>query len=185
MTLNLSIPGQMTETELNRLMALASRVPPGGIIVEVGCLYGLSSWHISKACQPGVTLFCVDPWERAKWIIDLVEKPQNAPPFSKQAFAHFTRDCGNIVMIQGYSPQIARGWKLGIDLYVEDAIHANPVLGQNIAFWTSRIKPGGIAAGHDHCADWPDVMSEADALAKRWFSKVECFDTLWSVARPA
>jgi hypothetical protein len=42
MTLNLSIPGQMTETELNRLIALASRVPPGGIIVEVGCLYGLS-----------------------------------------------------------------------------------------------------------------------------------------------
>jgi hypothetical protein len=49
MTLNLSIPGQMTETELHRLMELASRVRPGGIIVEVGCLYRLSSWHISKA----------------------------------------------------------------------------------------------------------------------------------------
>jgi hypothetical protein len=68
---------------------------------------------------------------------------------------------------------------------MEDAVHTNPVLGQNIAFWTNRIKPGGIAAGHDHCADWPDVMSEADALAKRWSSKVECFDTLWSVERPA
>jgi len=114
--LNLSIPGQMTETELHRLMELARRVPPGGIIVEVGCLYGFSSWHISKACQPGVTLFCVDPWERAKWIVDLVEKLQDAPPFSKQAFAHFTRDCDDILIIQGYSPQIARGWKLGIDL---------------------------------------------------------------------
>lgn len=49
MNLNLSIPGQMTETELHRLMELASRVRPGGIIVEVGCLYRLSSWHISKA----------------------------------------------------------------------------------------------------------------------------------------
>ncbi len=88
-------------------------------------------------------------------------------------------------MVQGYSPQIARGWKLGIDLYVEDAIHANPVLGQNIAFWTSRIKPGGIAAGHDYCQDWPDVMTEADAVARRWSSKVEVFDTLWSVERPA
>jgi len=36
---------------------------------------------------------------------------------------------------------------------MEGAMHANPVLGQNIAFWTNRIKPGGIAAGHDHCAD--------------------------------
>ena len=41
MTLNLSIPGQMTETELHRLMELASRVRPGGIIVEVGCFYEL------------------------------------------------------------------------------------------------------------------------------------------------
>ncbi|MCA3415978.1 MAG: hypothetical protein INF84_15390 [Roseomonas sp.] len=68
---------------------------------------------------------------------------------------------------------------------MEDAIHANPVLGQNVAFWSARIKPGGTAAGHDYCADWPDVKSEAEALAKRWSSRVEVFDTLWSVERPA
>jgi hypothetical protein len=38
LALNLFIPGQMTKTELHRLMELASRVPPGGIMVEVGCL---------------------------------------------------------------------------------------------------------------------------------------------------
>jgi len=27
-------------------------------------------------------------------------------------------------MVPGYSPDIARGWKLPIDLYVEDAVHA-------------------------------------------------------------
>ncbi len=68
---------------------------------------------------------------------------------------------------------------------MEDAIHANPVLGENIAFWTNRIKPGGIAAGHDYCQDWPDVMKEAHALARGWASQVEIFDTLWSVERPA
>ena len=96
----------MTETELHRLMELARRVPPGGIIVEVGCLYGFSSWHISKACQPGVTLFCVDPWERAKWIVDLVEKLQDAPPFSKQAFAHFTRDCDDIRLFRAIARKL-------------------------------------------------------------------------------
>ncbi|MBM3589167.1 MAG: hypothetical protein FJX33_15510 [Alphaproteobacteria bacterium] len=87
-------------------------------------------------------------------------------------------------MIQGYSPQIARGRKFGIDLYVEDAMHGNPVLGQNMAFWSSRIKPGGVASGHDYCAEWPDVISEANALAERWSSKVKCADTFWSVERP-
>ena len=185
MSLNLAIPGQMTAAELQRLMILASQVPPGGVIVEVGALYGLSSWHMSKACQPGVTLFCVDPWARAKWIIDLVEGPQKAPPFSREAFQHFTRDCDNIVMIQGYSPDIARGWKLPIDLYVEDAIHANPLLGRNMSFWSSKIRPGGCAAGHDYSNDWPDVMTEAQSLAKRWGSQVAVMDTLWSVQRPA
>jgi hypothetical protein len=127
----------------------------------------------------------VAPWERARWIIDYVEKPQNAPPFFKKAFGHFTRDCGNIVMVRGYSPQIARGRKLGIDLYVDDAMHANPALGQNVAFWSARIKRGGTAAGHDYCTDWTDVISEADALAKRWASRLEVFDTLWSVERRA
>jgi hypothetical protein len=83
-------------------------VPPGGVIVEVGALYGLSSWHMSKACQPGVTLFCVDPWARAKWIIDLVEGPQKAPPFSREAFQHFTRDWDNIVMTEAQS--LAKRW---------------------------------------------------------------------------
>ena len=184
MALNLTIPGQMTEAELHGLMELARRVPPGGVIVEVGSLYGLSSWHISKACHPGVTVFCIDPWERANWIINLVEKPQNAPPFSRAAFEQFTRDCGNIVMIQGYSPKVARGWSLPVDLYVEDAVHRNPVLGQNISFWSDRIKPGGTVAGHDYCAAWPDVATEADALAARWSSRVELVDTLWSVRRP-
>ncbi|MCA3358958.1 MAG: hypothetical protein ING02_13265 [Roseomonas sp.] len=63
MTLNLLIPAQVTETGLYRLMDLARRVPADGNIVEVGSLYGLSSWRISKPCQAGVTLFHMDPWE--------------------------------------------------------------------------------------------------------------------------
>ena len=97
-------------------MELARRVPPGGIIVEAGSLYGLASWHISKACHPGVTVFCIAPWERANW--------------------------------------------------------------------SDRIKPGGTVAGHDYCAAWPEVATEADALAARWSSRVELVDTLWSVRRP-
>jgi len=185
MPLNLSIPGQMSKIELTRLMDLASEVPPGGIIVEVGSLYGLSSWHISKACKPDVTLFCIDPWERAQWIVDLVEKPQSAPPFSQKAFSHFTADCENIVMIKGFSPAVARGWRLNIDLYVEDAMHNNPVLHRNIFFWSAKIKKGGTAAGHDYCDEWPDVISEVDTLASTWGSQVNLAESLWSVKRSA
>ncbi len=68
---------------------------------------------------------------------------------------------------------------------MEDAIPANPGLGQNIVFWASQIEAGGTAAGHDYCQDRPDVVTEANALALRWSSKVVVFDTFWTVKRPA
>lgn len=64
--LNRAIPGQMTDGELRRLIDLARAVPPGGVIVEVGSLYGLSAWHMAKHCSPGTRVFCIDPWKPAK-----------------------------------------------------------------------------------------------------------------------
>jgi len=173
----------MTDAELIRLMELASAVPPNGIIVEVGCLYGLSSWHIAKACKPGVILFCIDPWKRERWIVNLVEKPQNGPHFSRRSFEQYTADCNNIVMIQGYSPRIASGWNLPVDLYVEDAVHTNPVLSSNISFWSKRVKPGGVICGHDYVSQWPHVIAEADRLASYYRTTLEVVDTLWSVVK--
>lgn len=181
--LNRSIPGQMSDAELHRVIALAQSVPPGGIIVEVGSLYGLSSWHLARHSAPGVTVFCVDPWERAPWIIDLVEKPQNAPPFCREAFEAYTADCTNIVMIQGYSPQIARGWHLPIDLYFEDAMHHNPVLRTNLDFWSARVKAGGIIAGHDYAPQFPEVISETHALSARYGGALTTVESVWSLAK--
>jgi hypothetical protein len=182
--LNRDIPGQMSDAELERLIELARSVPQNGIIVEVGSLYGLSSWHLSKYCAQGVTVFCIDPWQREKWIVDLVEIPQNAPPFGAEAFSHFTSDCDNIVMVPGYSPDIARGWKLPIDLYVEDAVHANPILRDNLRFWTERVRPCGIVSGHDYTSIWPDVVNEVNSLAAELNSSVSLVDTFWSFRKP-
>lgn len=183
--LNRSIPGELRDAELARIMELAAAVPKGGVVVEIGSLYGLSSWHLAKACAPGVTVFCVDPWQREQWVIDIVEKPLNAPPFCRAAFESYTADCDNIVMIEGYSPQIARGWNLPVDLYFEDAVHTNPTLATNLAFWSERVKPGGVIAGHDYAKYWPEVMEEVDGLAKRVGSKLTVVDTVWSLRKPS
>lgn len=181
--INRQIPGQMTDRELERLMLLASQVPPGGVIVEIGCLYGLSTWHISKAARPGVTIFCLDPWQRTPWIVRLVEKPQNAPPFGRQAFERFTRDCNNIVMIQGFSPEVAKGWNLPVDMCFEDAVHENPILCENLSFWAGKLKAGSTMCGHDYSTQWPDVVSAADRLANSFCSQLTVVDTLWSVTK--
>ncbi|MGK7864681.1 class I SAM-dependent methyltransferase [Falsiroseomonas sp. E2-1-a4] len=180
-----TIPGQMTDAELGRLITLARAVPPNGVIVEVGSLYGLSSWHLAQHCAPSVTVYCIDPWERTGWIVRLVEKPFAAPEFGPDAFRAFTADCPNILMMQGYSPQIAQDWSRPVDLYVEDAVHTNPLLSRNIKFWSDHVRPGGVVAGHDYSQQWPDVMTEAEALAKRYGMPLDVSETLWSVQKPS
>ena len=86
------------------------------MIVEVGSLYGLCSWHLAKHCAPSVTLFCIDPWERRPWIIEQVEEPQKAPPFSRAAFEEYTADCDNIVGL--YRATARRSQEVGICLLI-------------------------------------------------------------------
>jgi hypothetical protein len=183
--INTDIPGQMTRKELSAVSYLASTVPDRGIIVESGSLFGLSSWHWSNNSTPGCQVFCIDPWERVKWIVDLVEKPQGTRPFSRAAFEEYTADCKNIIAIQGYSPSVLRNWNLPIDIYFDDAMHQNPVLRENLQFWSKFIVPGGYVCGHDYCQEWPDVIHEANLIAQRWNTKVHVVETVWWVQRPA
>lgn len=183
--LNTDIPGQMTRNELSAISYLASTVPDRGIIVEAGSLFGLSSWHWSNNSTPTCSVFCIDPWERVKWIVDLVEKPQGTKHFSRAAFEDYTVECKNIIAIQGYSPSILRNWKLPINIYFDDAIHQNPALRQNLQFWSNFIVPGGYVCGHDYSEEWPDVVHEANLIAQSWNAKVHVVETVWWVQRPA
>ena len=53
-------------------------------------------------------------------------------------------------------------------MYLEDATHHNPVLYENIKFWSNHIKPGGFIIGHDYqnldTGSYPDVISEFNKL---------------------
>ena len=91
-----NIPGQIGWEALIAMARLAKRVPPNGVVVETGSLFGRSSFVWAKNVHPSVTVHCIDPWIREKWIIDIVEKPQKPEmPFSLDAFRHYTRDCPN------------------------------------------------------------------------------------------
>lgn len=174
------IPGQMTQAEQAELARACSRVVSGGCAVEVGSLYGLSSHIIASSIPGDAILYCIDPWKREPWIIELVEtKIQDCPPFSKDAFHQFTANCLNIVALQGYSPKDFLDWNLQIDLIFEDSIHENPILNQNLTHWKRHVRPGGTICGHDYCSLWPDVMFEADKLAREFNTALNVTDSFW------
>ena len=183
--LDLQIPGQMTEGELRGIEWLAKKVPSGGTVVEIGSLYGRSSYTWSSSTDPSVTVYCVDPWIREPWIVELVEKRiPNCPKFSFEAFQNYTRSAKNIVPVRGYSPDDLVNWTTPVDLFFDDAMHTNPVFRKNLRFWLSKMRAGGIMCGHDYCRQWPDVIHEVDQLAKELNVEVKTRQWLWWIVLP-
>ena len=180
--LNLAIPGQMSEKELERLSALAREVPPNGCIVEIGALFGLSSWTLAKNAHASVTVYSIDPWVREWWMSSVEE--QGGQILSFEAFKRNVSDAQNIIPLRGYSPKDFVGWQRPIDMIFEDSVHTNPVLHQNLSFWVPRVREGGIICGHDYSAEFPDVRSEVDALAAKLGTTRTVFETLWSMRAP-
>ena len=183
--INLKIPGQMSELELRALEQISKSVPDGGIIVEAGSLFGLSSYTWSTSVNSTAQIYCIDPWVREQWIVDLVEtKTPSCPVFSFEAFCHYTAGLKNITPIKGYSPEIVKDWSSPIDIYFDDAIHHNPILRVNLRFWLEKIKPGGIICGHDYSAEWPDVIKEATLIARELGVEIRVVGTVWAIRIP-
>ena len=182
---DLGIPGQLTERECQAMASLAQSLPSRAIIVEAGALYGRSSYIWSKNGPQDGRVVSIDPFFRAEWIVEWVEKLQNVPfPFSKEAFLHYTRDCKTIEAVQGYSPQDMMHWNDPIDIYFDDAVHEDPGFSANVDFWTKLIKPGGYFCGHDFRDGCADIIRRGLEISTLWNSTMHVVDTFFWVQRP-
>lgn len=177
MPYNLAIPGQVSEHQLKAIELVASLVPAGGKMVEVGSLFGSSSWAWAKSVDPSVAVFCIDPWEGNEGIRSM--EARLGIVYGLEQFQKHTADCPNIHPLQGYSPVDFKDWADPIDLYYEDAVHTNPILTQNLDFWSQRLTRAGIICGDDYRPRFPDVMNGADALARRFGREIIRVDFFW------
>jgi Methyltransferase domain len=183
--IDLSIPGQMSESELRGIENLARKAPKEGCVVEVGSLYGLSSFRWATSVDPSVTVHCIDPWVREPWIVALVESRfPRCPEFGLEAFRTFTASCRNIVPHQGCSPQDFKNWDRPVDIFFDDAVHHNPFIRESLRFWLTKMRPGGIMCGHDYCKQWPDVIAEVNKLASELGVFVNTRQWLWWIELP-
>ncbi len=182
MRINTCIPGQMTEEELGCIARLAATVQENGRIMELGSLFGLSSWTWAQNASMSVTVYCVDPWQRAPWI-EVMEHKFNVV-YGLETFQRHTADCPNIVALPGYSPMDMADWNLPIDVYFDDSVHTNPTFRQNLRFWLRHVKPGGILCGHDYGPAFPDIVAEVQELAEELGAALEVVGSLWVMHLP-
>jgi predicted O-methyltransferase YrrM len=185
MPVNLDIPRTMTVDGLRYLERLARQVPENGVIVEIGPLYGSSTWTLAQSAHPSVTVYSIDTWERVPWIIKNVEEKLGAPEFSVEAFKSFVADCPQVVPIQGYSPDVASDWDKPIDLYFDDSAHGNPAFINNLSFFKRFVKPEGIMCGDDYALGSPDIVREVDELGRQCGMRPEVAGRVWALRLPA
>lgn len=164
---NVDIPGWMTEPELQDIERLAAQVPANGLIVEVGCLYGRSTYAWAKSCDPSVKVIVIDPFYGEG---------------QREKFDANTAGIENIEVIHGIAPRNMIYPGHMIDLIFIDATHFNPSDMNIIEYFLPFIKPGGILSGHDYYETFPDVITNVRILEERFNAPVMCTPgtTIWS-----
>jgi len=186
-----NIPGYLSRSDiivLNALLEPYANVDTIGI--EVGSLHGKSSYTIAKTINPGI-LYCIDPWDNFESydtayekIIEFTNFPKKGTKNSLEFFLDNVQECKNILAIQGHSPQSVLQWNKPIDFIFLDGLHQNPNDRENIDFWITKIKKGGLFIGHDYYTNgsYLDIKENIKYLEHRLNKRARTFkrSSIWS-----
>ena len=159
------IPGWMNPKDLIVIAELAAAVPPDGLIVEVGSWMGQSTQ--AWAANTSATVIAIDLW---KWMPKEYKGPFGDTVDLKgdplKQFLAFTAHLPNVVPIQRNSS--GGDWPHPpADIVFIDAMHQAPWVAEDVAYWETKVKPGGIICGDDYANMFPAVKEEAAACAER------------------
>lgn len=182
MPYRLDIPGQVSVYQLMAIEAVATLVPANGCVVEVGSLFGRSSWAWAASVDPSVEVHCFDPWERNAGVRAM--EVRYGVRYGLEQFLAYTADQPNIRAHKGYSPNDFGDWERPVDLYYEDAVHTDPILARNLDFWAGKLRPGGIVCGDDFRPRFPDVRAGAQRLADRMQRELVQVENFWCLLPP-
>lgn len=181
--MNVNIPGWMAPEDLEIIAELARGVPAGGTIVEVGSWMGQSTqaWSLNTQAR----IFAIDLWA---WMPKTYEGPgAGAVDLKGDAYTQFlgfTRHLTNVTPLRRESS--GGEWDHGlVDLVFIDAMHQNPWVAQDIAYWETKVKPDGILCGDDYSDYFPAVVEESRKLASRLGVPLETPGwKMWIVRKP-
>jgi hypothetical protein len=189
----------MPEEELKIIERAAGTIPRHGKMVEVGPFLGRSSWCWSKSVDPTVKVFCLDIWNPSAHpyhppavigAADTVNPDFGVADSLDQVvgtlanFQHFTRDCHNIVPLQGASPDDFQDWRVPVDLVFLDGVHHNPIFWADLNFWFWKLKPGGLCCGDDFARTHPDTVWSVQDFCKNHNLTFLVQGRLWFIPRP-
>lgn len=109
----------------------------GGVYAEIIC-----------SNNPGVNLTCVDAWAVYPGYRDHINQERLSHHYgeAKNRLSKYS-----VTMLQKYSMDAVKDFTDGsLDFVYIDANHEWPYVTQDIYYWSSKVRPGGIVSGHDY-----------------------------------
>lgn len=148
------IPTWMELIEQEMLFKLAQEVPPGGTIVEVGCLYGGSTAMLGHGC-PDATIHIFDEFS---WSPDPNMKAGRETLMCNLEKAGVPSE---IILTVGDSRQTGKFWSAPIDLLWVDGGHSLEFIESDLANFGPHAK---VIACHDFDNPaWPTIRQAVKA----------------------
>ena len=147
-----NIPSWTSDEERALLSKLAAEVPDGGMIVEIGCLYGGSTYVLAKD-NPKVEVISIDNFS---WT------PEGYPPVSAKLALKNLNERGifNVNILVSESEPAAKAWKKQIDLCFIDGGHSFKYVFADLCNFAPFSR---VLSLHDYNNDfWPDIKQTVD-----------------------
>lgn len=136
---------------------------------EIGVLEGEYA-EILCRYNPGVRLYCVDPWDAYPGYPDYPDQGD----LDRRCLAAVERlKPYDAVIITRYSMDAVSGIENNsLDFVYIDANHDFPHVAEDIFYWSQKVRPGGIVSGHDY--HFPQVAGAVHGYTqafgiKPWF----------------
>jgi hypothetical protein len=132
---------------------LAKMVPAGGLVIELG----VAAWQFAEEmlrAAPWIRYLGVDRWSDHHDLREMLTaaeriRPYQTPEFLTSTFADavgtIEDDSADMIYVDGYA-------------------HTGQEGGRTLRDWWPKVKPGGIFAGHDYSAHYPQTIAAVDAF---------------------
>ena len=161
------------ECDAVRLAWLASQVPDGGTIVEIGSFWGRSTGYMAAACKDrDISIIAIDFWPNIE---------------------DFTKFLRNMKMLEYHFVQAVRMYSVeacaklfhdkdeSIDLLFIDGDHSFKGVENDYVNWFPKVKSGGTIAFHDYAAyAWGEVQFFVDSVAQCDLDITGVYQRVWS-----
>lgn len=189
----MDIPGWTGEEYLNVLSKYSSMVPESGNILEIGALFGRSTYAIGHNKLPTVNLYVIDLWNTVDlptgnyeyWYHDMkCGKEQLALVQSKETtklesddffslYDFFTKDVLNKKSYRGSSLQNIDNFPK-FDLIIHDGAHDYETVIADLNHWLPKLKHDGliIIDDYDH-QHFREVVNAVDKFVLDYNFKTE------------